>query len=139
MNILRLRLTFVFLLLTTILFLGCSKDKTIKDIVKEGKDLQSPDWREYPAFKDNLATIDADKIAEGNAVIAATKSGTVVWSWHIWVTPETLGTLTSIAGNSITYKVAPVNLGWVNSGTISWTGYEGRSLVFDQGYDFQAV
>ena len=32
-------------------------------LVKEGKDLQSPDWREYPAFKDNLATIDADKIA----------------------------------------------------------------------------
>lgn len=32
-------------------------------LVKEGKDLQSADWREYPAFKDNLATIDADKIA----------------------------------------------------------------------------
>ena len=74
-------------------------------------------------------TVDKSKIAEGNAVIAATKSGTVVWSWHIWVTPETLGTLTSIAGNSITYKVAPVNLGWVNSGTISWTGYEGRSCT----------
>ena len=74
-------------------------------------------------------TIDKSKIAEGNAVIAATKSGTVVWSWHIWVTPETLSTLTSIAGNSITYKVAPVNLGWVNSGTISWTGYDGRSCT----------
>ena len=32
-------------------------------LVNEGKDLQSPDWREYPAFKDNLATFDADKIA----------------------------------------------------------------------------
>ena len=74
-------------------------------------------------------TVDKSKIAEGNAVIAATKSGTVVWSWHIWVTPETLSTLTSIAGNSITYKVAPVNLGWVNSGTISWTGYDGRSCT----------
>ena len=74
-------------------------------------------------------TIDKSKIAEGNAVIAATKSGTVVWSWHIWVTPETLSTLTSIAGNSITYKVTPVNLGWVNSGTISWTGYDGRSCT----------
>ena len=74
-------------------------------------------------------TVDKSKIAEGNAVIAATKSGTVVWSWHIWVTPETLSTLTSIAGNSITYKVAPVYLGWVNSGTISWTGYDGRSCT----------
>ena len=74
-------------------------------------------------------TVDKSKIAEGNAVIAATKSGTVVWSWHIWVTPETLSTLTSIVGNSITYKVAPVNLGWVNSGTISWTSYDGRSCT----------
>ena len=32
-------------------------------LVKEGKDLQSDDWREYPVFKDNFATIDADKIA----------------------------------------------------------------------------
>ena len=31
-------------------------------LIKEGKDLQSADWREYPAFKDNLATIDADTI-----------------------------------------------------------------------------
>lgn len=32
-------------------------------LVNEGKDLQSEGWREYPVFKDNLATIDADKIA----------------------------------------------------------------------------
>ena len=32
-------------------------------LVNEGKDLQSERWREYPVFKDNLATIDADKIA----------------------------------------------------------------------------
>lgn len=74
-------------------------------------------------------TVSSTNIAEGNAVIAATKSGTVVWSWHIWMTPETLSTQTSIAGNSYTYKVTPVNLGWVNSGTISWTGYEARSCT----------
>ena len=45
------------------------------------------------------------------------------------MTPETLSTQTSIAGNSYTYKVTPVNLGWVNSGTISWTGYEARSCT----------
>ena len=74
-------------------------------------------------------TFTINSISEGNAVIAATKSGTVVWSWHIWVTPETLSTQTSIAGNSYTYKVTPVNLGWVNSGNISWTGYEARSCT----------
>lgn len=31
-------------------------------LVREGKDLQTPAWREYPVFKENLATIDADKI-----------------------------------------------------------------------------
>ena len=34
-------------------------------LIKEGKDLQVSTWREYPVFKDNLATIDADKIAKG--------------------------------------------------------------------------
>ena len=33
-------------------------------LIKEGKDLQSPDWREYPVFKNNLATVDADDIGE---------------------------------------------------------------------------
>ncbi len=33
-------------------------------LISEGKDLQSPEWRNYPVFKDNFATIDADKIAE---------------------------------------------------------------------------
>jgi probable phosphoglycerate mutase len=32
-------------------------------LVKKGKDLQSDDWREFPVFKDNFATVDADKIA----------------------------------------------------------------------------
>lgn len=32
-------------------------------LVREGKDVQSEDWRDYPVFKDNFATIDADKIA----------------------------------------------------------------------------
>ncbi len=36
----------------------------VNALVREGKDLQSPAWREYPVFKDNLATIDADKIGE---------------------------------------------------------------------------
>lgn len=32
-------------------------------LVREGKDVQSENWRDYPVFKDNFATIDADKIA----------------------------------------------------------------------------
>lgn len=59
-------------------------------------------------------TVSSENITEGNAVIAATSSGTVVWSWHIWVTSETLSDMTSIATGSHTYSVAPVNVGWVN-------------------------
>ena len=76
-----------------------------------------------------FTTASQSTISEGNAVIAATLNGTVVWSWHIWVTPETLSSQTSITGNSYIYKVTPVNLGWVNIGNISWTGYEGRSCT----------
>ena len=52
-----------------------------------------------------------------------------VWSWHIWVTPETLSTQTSIAGNSYTYKVTPVNLGWVSTGKITWVDKSKRSCL----------
>lgn len=35
----------------------------VEDLVRNGKDIQTPDWREYPVFKENLATVDVDKIA----------------------------------------------------------------------------
>lgn len=77
--------------------------------------------------------VDADNIAEGNAVIAATTgtggTGDVVWSWHIWVTTETLsderltsidtGGHTNLSGASAPYRVAPVNIGQVNGSITS--------------------
>ncbi len=64
---------------------------------------------------------------EGNAVVAAKDGdGNIVWSWHIWVTKQTfaeadLTTITTTDDTSTgtqgtdwhTYKVTPVNLGWV--------------------------
>lgn len=72
---------------------------------------------------------------EGNAVIAAKDAnGTIVWSWHIWVTKQTFAAtaLTTITTTDDTstgtqgtdwqiYKVAPTNLGWV--GDPSGLGY----------------
>lgn len=75
--------------------------------------------------------VDADNIAEGNAVIAATSSGTTVWSWHIWVTSETLSNTTSVAvdGRANPYVVTPVDVGQIN-GTVKggsvWAGYQCR-------------
>ena len=34
----------------------------VNALVREGKDVQAEDWREFPVFKENFATEDADKI-----------------------------------------------------------------------------
>ena len=91
-------------------------------------------------------TIDEDNIAEGNAVIAATLDGTIVWSWHIWVTTETLtdSRLTTITA-AHTYKLAPVNIGQINgliktnaatAGEMSrvTVSSNGVSMTFDVSY-----
>lgn len=68
---------------------------------------------------------------EGNAVIAAkTSDGTIVWSWHIWVTKQTFDTTTSVSTGSQTYKVAPVNLGWVGSNSTNTYYQWGRKDPF---------
>ena len=59
---------------------------------------------------------------EGNAVVAAKDGdGTIVWSWHIWVTKQDFANLTTFTTKDTqynrldvhTYQVTPVNLGWV--------------------------
>jgi hypothetical protein len=67
----------------------------------------------------NYLTLTVGKDAteqQGNALVAAKDAdGNIVWSWHIWVTKETFAdaTLTTVATGDHTYKVTPVNLGWV--------------------------
>lgn len=79
---------------------------------------------DYLKFK-----VSAESIREGNAVIAAKSGSTIVWSWHIWITPETYSDLITATVPYFIYKVAPVNLGWVNSGDIVKTGYAKRSCI----------
>ena len=70
---------------------------------------------------------------EGNAVIAVKDgSGTIVWSWHIWVTRQTFADadLTTVATGSHDYQVTPVNLGWVATGG---DGKEGYSTYYQWG------
>lgn len=60
----------------------------------------------------------------GNALIAVkNSSGTILWSWHIWATSETLATTTRVATGSHNYNVTPVNLGWVPTGGSGKQGY----------------
>ena len=66
-------------------------------------------------------TVPEENINAGNALIAAKTGETIVWSWHIWATEETLDDLTDIDTGSHTnldgeptpYRVAPVNVGQV--------------------------
>lgn len=53
-------------------------------------------------------------IKEGNAVIALKDpSGTVMWSWHIWVTAVgELGDITLTSHENQKFDIMPVNLGW---------------------------
>ena len=92
-------------------------------------------WQDVNGLTSNYAIdgdylkfqVPAGSIAEGNAVIAVKSGSTIVWSWHIWVTPETYSNLTTVATGSHNYSVTPVNLGWVGSGSVTKSGYEGRS------------
>ena len=61
-----------------------------------------------------------DNIAQGNALIAAKANGTIVWSWHIWVTDRDINDTVpiqtvAVSGTSQhTYNFMPVPLGWVD-------------------------
>ena len=57
--------------------------------------------------------VPADKIKNGNAVIAVMKNGTVVWSWHLWfIHDDALNTVTCTNFQGHEYKFIQETLGW---------------------------
>jgi len=69
--------------------------------------------------------MDPDRIKPGNFVIALRgKAGSltraeILWSWHIWVTPENLDPTDVVGG----YQLMPKNLGWFDTdkgSTVQW-------------------
>ena len=97
-------------------------DPWIKTVVGSSPDGAELVWEDVKGMISSVGidgdyltfTVDNSNIAEGNAVVAAKLGSTIVWSWHIWVTPQTLSSTTSIATGSHTYQVTPVNVGQVN-------------------------
>ena len=85
--------------------------------------------------KQSLIFTIGDYIAQGNAVVAATTGGTVVWSWHIWVTDRdvsvTAAVPTKAFNTNYTYNFMPVPLGWCD-GTTS-TEARNYTLSLTQG------
>ena len=52
-------------------------------------------------------------IKSGNAVVAVTKNGTVVWSWHLWFAPKTaLNTISVTNYQNKVYNFTEETLGW---------------------------
>lgn len=60
----------------------------------------------------------------GNALLCVKDSNSsIMWSWHIWATDNTLENTTRVATGSHNYDVAPVNIGWVVTGGSGKQGY----------------
>ena len=73
--------------------------------------------------------VPANKIKNGNAVIAATKGGTVVWSWLLWFAPQdVLGTVACTNKQNKVYKFTKEPLGWKYTAWSSSTYSAPRSV-----------
>lgn len=61
-------------------------------------------------------TIDKDNIMQGNAMVAVRNSaGEILWSWHIWVTDESLTPIVVTNYMDEQSYMMPVNLGWCSA------------------------
>lgn len=64
--------------------------------------------------------VPVSAIKTGNAVIAVTKGGTVVWSWHLWFAPQDVLSTTPVTNfQNHTYNFTNETLGWKYT---SWNG-----------------
>ena len=64
--------------------------------------------------------VKAADIQSGNAVVAVTKNGTVVWSWHLWFTPQSALTPIPVTNHqNKVYNFTKEALGWK---LIQWSG-----------------
>ena len=67
--------------------------------------------------------VTKDDIKTGNVVLAATKNGVVVWSWHLWFTaPDVLNTITCTNFQNTQYNISKETLGW------KYTTWKGSSF-----------
>jgi hypothetical protein len=104
------------------------------------KELEISDDKHYVIF----STADQEHIGQGNALIAVYDAeGTILWSWHIWVTfyipnqdPDIVNDwkdkviIPYDKSGQEKYTIMPINLGWCDNATY----YEGQedSVVLKQ-------
>lgn len=64
--------------------------------------------------------VKQNDIKSGNAVVAVTKGGTVVWSWHLWFAPKSaLNKIEVTNHQGVKYNFTEETLGWKPKGEIS--------------------
>ena len=57
--------------------------------------------------------VTAANITSGNAVVAVTKGGTVVWSWHLWFAPQSALTPIEVTNlQNVKYNFTTETVGW---------------------------
>ena len=76
-----------------------------------------------------LFRVNSGTIQPGNAVIAVRNGSTILWSWHIWVTPTDIYATKEVTNRQgYKYKMMSVPLGWVQqNGRIVY--YSSRSML----------
>lgn len=75
--------------------------------------------------------VKTSDIKSGNAVIAATKNGTVVWSWHLWFTPQSALTPIEVTNHQgVKYNFTTEALGWTPTQWESTAYHTPRSVKF---------
>ena len=106
---------------------GTPKDATLvwSDGFYMFKDVDLSADKKYLIF-----TIDQDYIQQANAVVAVRDaSGTIMWSWHIWVTERNINQTHKVDdwSNGATYDMMSSNLGWVDGKQVY---YDPREFKF---------
>lgn len=101
-------------------------------------------WMDAPGLINNIRLTDdktylgleipASTIAQGNAIVAVRNSAkTILWSWHIWVTPlvdaENPVTDRYVNKENTTYNMMQYNLGWCGKGNATLYGSAPRSVM----------
>ena len=80
-------------------------------------------------------TINKDYIQQANAIVAVRDAnGTIMWSWHIWVTERDINQTHKVDdwNNGATYDMMSSNLGWVDGKQVYYDPRE-FEFTFTQG------
>lgn len=124
-----------------------NKDITDPWITQTNGGVNAPDgaklvWADESGLVTNLAVandfvqfeVPAANIKNGNAVIAVTKGGTVVWSWHLWfIHDDALNTTACTNHQGYVYKFTAENLG------TKYTTWKGTSYTSPRSIQVKVV